>query len=152
MSVSGLSITPCTFTSSAHSTPSAMLPAPDAPRLPQLTSLAPVQAQNSLADSTLRHDELRSEFELSSDSHSAVEISDNDHTDLSVVTQQINEFMRGMNRQLSFHLDEDLNRQVVSVVDRESGDVIRQLPSEEMLALAKKMADQMAGILLKTEV
>ncbi|KAB7684575.1 flagellar protein FlaG [Plesiomonas shigelloides] len=152
MSVSGLSITPCTFTSSAYSTPPAMPPAPDVPRLPQSTPLAPVQAQNSLADSTQRHDQLRSEFELSSDSHSAVEISDNDHTDLSVVTQQINEFMRGMNRQLSFHLDEDLNRQVVSVVDRESGDVIRQLPSEEMLELAKKMADQMAGILLKTEV
>ena len=152
MSVSGLSITPCSFTSSAHSTLPAMPPAPDAPRLPQLTSQAPIQAQNTLADSTLRHDELRSEFDRSSDSHSAVEISDNDHTDLSVVTQQINEFMRGMNRQLSFHLDEDLNRLVVSVVDRESGDVIRQLPSEEMLELAKKMADQMAGILLKTEV
>ena len=47
---------------------------------------------------------------------------------------------------LRFATDEVLNRQIVSVVDKESGEVIRQLPPEEVLRAARNI-DYMRGIL-----
>ncbi|MGL6000655.1 MAG: flagellar protein FlaG [Plesiomonas sp.] len=155
MSVSGLSITPCTFTASPLSAqqPVTVVSGSQSPTAqPHHTVSADItfdNLQQPTQHSSIVCDEVLTELGAhSADSSPAAD----DAAELSAVTQQLNEFMRGMNRQLSFHLDEDLNRQVVSVVDRESGEVIRQLPSKEMLELAKKMADQMAGILLNTEV
>lgn len=42
------------------------------------------------------------------------------------------------------------NTMVVQVVDRDTGDVIRQIPSEEMLKLAKAL-DQLQGLLIKQQ-
>ncbi|MGL5906360.1 MAG: flagellar protein FlaG, partial [Shewanella sp.] len=39
---------------------------------------------------------------------------------------------------------------VVSVMDIETGELIRQIPTEEALALAEKMSE-IAGLLMKTE-
>jgi len=47
---------------------------------------------------------------------------------------------------LHFEKDEILNRQIVSVIDRESGEIIRQLPPEELLRAARNI-DYMRGIL-----
>ncbi|MGL5990452.1 MAG: flagellar protein FlaG [Plesiomonas sp.] len=148
MSVSGLSITPCTFTASPLSALQSVVSGSQ--------SLAAQSHHTVSADITsdnLHSSIMRDEGLTESDTHfTDLSPAADDPAELSAVTQQLNEFMRGMNRQLSFHLDEDLNRQVVSVVDRESGEVVRQLPSKEMLELAKKMADQMAGIFLDTEI
>lgn len=158
MSVSGLSITPCTFTASSVSPLSAQQPiavvsGSQSPAVQLRHTVSVDITSDSLQQSTQHSGIVRDEGLTERGAHSAdSSTAADDPAELSAVTQQLNEFMRGMNRQLSFHLDEDLNRQVVSVVDRESGEVIRQLPSKEMLELAKKMADQMAGILLNTEV
>jgi len=47
---------------------------------------------------------------------------------------------------LHFEKDEILNRQIVSVIDRESGEIIRQLPPEELLRAARNI-DYMRRIL-----
>ncbi|MCX9458055.1 flagellar protein FlaG, partial [Vibrio cholerae] len=73
-------------------------------------------------------------------------------SDLSEVTAQIEKFMNSMQRGLAFSIDEKSGSQVVSVLDKRSGEVIRQIPSEDMLVIARQMADKAAGILLKTEV
>ena len=75
-----------------------------------------------------------------------------DTSDLSEVTAQIEKFMNSMQRGLAFSIDEKSGSQVVSVLDKRSGEVIRQIPSEDMLVIARQMADKAAGILLKTEV
>ena len=51
---------------------------------------------------------------------------------------------------LRFSVDGDLEKLVVSVVDKESEEVVRQFPSEEMLVLAKQMRD-LEGILFDAE-
>ncbi|MGL4269126.1 MAG: flagellar protein FlaG [Plesiomonas sp.] len=71
---------------------------------------------------------------------------------LNEVTAQIEKFMNSMQRGLAFSIDEKSGNQVVSVLDKLSGEVIRQIPSEEMLVIARQMADKAAGILLNTEV
>lgn len=54
---------------------------------------------------------------------------------------EVGDFLQSLNRHLSFSVDDTSNRTVVSVVDQSSGDVIRQIPSEEILRIAEKIKD-----------
>ncbi len=54
---------------------------------------------------------------------------------------EINEFVQSIQRDLSFNMDEASGRTVIRVVDRESGDLIRQIPSDEVLAIASHIRD-----------
>jgi flagellar protein FlaG len=56
----------------------------------------------------------------------------------------IQSFVDNNQRNLSFSVDEDSQRSVVSVTDANSGDVIRQIPSEEVLELAQRLQDLQA--------
>lgn len=60
---------------------------------------------------------------------------------LEEVAQQLQDFMGGMNRSLQFHVDEDSGRDVIKVVDKNTGDVIKQYPSEEVLGLVSKLSE-----------
>jgi len=44
-------------------------------------------------------------------------------------------------RDLQFKVDEATNKVVMSIVDKKTGDVIRQIPSEDVLKLAKRLQD-----------
>jgi len=55
--------------------------------------------------------------------------------------KRIQEFVDEMQRGLQFSIDEDTGRIVVKVIARQSGEVIRQLPSEEALELAKRLQE-----------
>jgi flagellar protein FlaG len=54
---------------------------------------------------------------------------------------KLNEFVQSNSRQLVFSVDEGSNRQVVKVTDSESGKIIRQIPSEEVLRLSERLQD-----------
>ncbi len=51
---------------------------------------------------------------------------------------------------LQFSLDQDSGRTVVKMVDTETEEVLRQFPSEEMLAISKSI-DRMQGLLINRE-
>ncbi|MCP3427814.1 flagellar protein FlaG [Opacimonas viscosa] len=63
-----------------------------------------------------------------------------------------------VNRDLNFQIDKNSAKTIVSVVDSESGDVIRQIPSEEFIKIAEKIKDMAenselrSGILFNSEV
>ena len=52
---------------------------------------------------------------------------------------------------LSFHVDEALDRPVITVVDKKSGEVVRTLPSEEIIRVAHNI-EKMRGILFDSPV
>jgi len=54
----------------------------------------------------------------------------------------VNDFVQNIHRELQFSVDQDLGRTVVKVVDSESGDLIRQIPEEIFLELARKVKEQ----------
>ncbi len=54
----------------------------------------------------------------------------------------MNSFVQSVQRDLLFTVDNDLDRTVVKVVDTESGDVIRQIPEETFLELARNMKER----------
>ncbi len=59
---------------------------------------------------------------------------------------EVSDFVQAQNRQLAFSIDEKSERQVVKVTDSESGDVIRQIPSEEVLALSERIKELQSDV------
>lgn len=51
----------------------------------------------------------------------------------------VNEFVQSVQRDLQFSVDEELNTTVVKVIDSKSGELIRQIPEESFLELARKL-------------
>lgn len=61
---------------------------------------------------------------------------------------KINKAIQSISRDVEFSVDEDTRMNVVKVVDAKTKEVIRQFPSEEVLAIAKAL-DKLQGLLLK---
>ena len=52
--------------------------------------------------------------------------------------------------ELSYHVDNELKRVVVEVRDRADGTVLRQIPGEEVLRMARRLRDGQGGLLQVT--
>jgi flagellar protein FlaG len=55
------------------------------------------------------------------------------------VAERIRQYLRESGRELDFRVDADTHRMVVTVRDQETGEVIRQIPSEEILRIARSL-------------
>ncbi|MBY6186888.1 flagellar protein FlaG [Marinobacter hydrocarbonoclasticus] len=73
-----------------------------------------------------------------------------DRSQLSQIAEELEHFIGGNQRGLSFHVDEDTGRDVVVVKDVTTDEVIRQIPAEEVLELAARLSD-LTGMLVETE-
>lgn len=62
----------------------------------------------------------------------------------------IQDFVQSVRRNLNFSLEEGSGRVVVKVTDAGSGEVIRQIPSEEALQLAENLSE-VRSLLFKAE-
>lgn len=62
--------------------------------------------------------------------------------------KSINKTMQQLSQNIEFSVDTDSRRTVVKVIDQQTGDVIRQMPSEEALEISKAL-DRIQGLLLK---
>lgn len=62
------------------------------------------------------------------------------------ISASLNEDMKIRSKNLSFSIDKDTSRMVVTVADKETGEVIKQIPSEAVLKVAHSMA-ALKGIL-----
>ncbi len=63
---------------------------------------------------------------------------------------RIQDTVNQIDSQIQFSVEEDLNQVVVKVVERDSGELIRQFPPEEVLRVQRFFEEQ-PGILLKEE-
>lgn len=61
--------------------------------------------------------------------------------EINEAVNRINDVVRSVQRDLSFNLDEDSGKTVIRVVNSESGELIRQIPSEQVLAIANHLRD-----------
>lgn len=64
--------------------------------------------------------------------------------------RQVNDTLQMVSQKLEFSIDKDTEAFVVKVVDKETKEVIRQIPSEEMLELAKAL-DKLQGLLIRDQ-
>ena len=64
-----------------------------------------------------------------------------------LATRQVEQAVRAQASSLAFSIDQSSGKAVVTVTDSETGEVLRQIPSEEMLSLSQTM-NRMQGLLL----
>jgi flagellar protein FlaG len=74
------------------------------------------------------------------------------------VSEAVGQMAQIIRRDLNFALDEDSGKMVVKIVDAESQELVRQIPPEELLVLARRLlqiqqeqslsGDQLKGLLL----
>lgn len=94
---------------------------------------------------------LASESIKESDGHSQCEQSQKPSFEqLQELTAKMTDMMSVMRKGLAFRIDDVSGQQVVSVLDEGSGELIRQIPTEEALELAEKMAE-VSGLLMKAK-
>jgi flagellar protein FlaG len=70
---------------------------------------------------------------------------------LQVAVERMNAKMVDGGRGLNFHIDPALNQPVVTVTNKETGEVIRQIPNEVIVKLAHSLEDT-KGLLLNAKV
>ncbi|OEC44429.1 flagellin [Pseudomonas sp. 1D4] len=61
--------------------------------------------------------------------------------DLESAVSDIQSFVQAVKRGLEFSVDDSTGDVVVKVIDTDSGKLIRQIPSEELLKLAERLDD-----------
>jgi len=71
------------------------------------------------------------------------------------VVHQLETQSQSLRRDLQFSVDDSTGRVIVTVTDSETNEVIRQIPSEELLALSRHLADavddDVSGFLFESE-
>jgi len=73
-----------------------------------------------------------------------------DRESLEAMAQKLQDFVGSLNRGLEFSVHEDSGRDVIKVIDKNSGDTVRQYPSEEELDLVASLSDA-AGTFVNIE-
>lgn len=62
---------------------------------------------------------------------------------LEKVVSQLNAYVQNTQRDVDFSVDDSTGRVVVRVIDSESEQVIRQIPSEDMLAISRHLLESL---------
>ncbi len=71
-----------------------------------------------------------------------------DLQDLQDAVKKVEKFTAPLASDLQFKIDEETGVRVIKVMDRTTHEVIRQIPSEEMLAIASTL-EQLQGLLVR---
>lgn len=58
---------------------------------------------------------------------------------------QIADYVQSISRDLQFRVDEQIGTTVITVVDSETDEIIRQIPAEEAVSLARYIAEVRSG-------
>ncbi|MNY50554.1 flagellar protein FlaG [compost metagenome] len=61
---------------------------------------------------------------------------------------QVEQLMTTVNESLRFKVHEDTNRTIITVVNQETGEVLREIPSEKFLDLVAMFQKQLSGLLV----
>lgn len=125
------------------SLPSIAQTAAAAPALPQQTAPATdAAARNARASEAVR----RAAESAASDANTPTISKE----DLLQAVEDVKVAISAVTNDLTFSIDDDTGRTVVKIIDRETEELIRQIPSEEVLLMAKAL-DKLKGILVKQE-
>ena len=72
-----------------------------------------------------------------------------DRAQLEQAVKEIKQLVKPMvSNSLDFSIDDSTGKAIVRITDRETGEMIRQIPSQEMLEIARSL-DKMQGMLLR---
>ncbi|WP_206770678.1 flagellar protein FlaG [Pseudoalteromonas sp. bablab_jr011] len=130
---------------------SAITQSPDYAVAPQKVddkvTASPQLVANAVEESTKAENTLQQAERSVQAEQKTVEKDELGREQLEKMAQQLQDFMGEMNRSLQFQVDEESGRDVIKVVDKNSGELIKQYPSEEVLSLVAKLSET-AGFLI----
>lgn len=66
------------------------------------------------------------------------------------IVQNLNETIKNLGRNVKFSVDEKTGHSVIQVLHSETGKLIRQIPSEEFLAISQNL-EKLKGLILSAE-
>ena len=66
------------------------------------------------------------------------------------VVSNLNDLVRNLQRELRFSVDTKSGDTIIKVVDRETDEVVRQIPSEEIVALRQRLEETTGGFFDET--
>ena len=58
--------------------------------------------------------------------------------------------IHSINREVDYHIEQDSNELVIKILDKETGEIIRQIPEEEFLRLTNRISEFNKSILDQT--
>lgn len=64
-----------------------------------------------------------------------------DEKKIETVVEDLNDFVQSAQRQLEFFVDKESGKTVVRVIDSDTGDTIRNIPSDEVLNMQKQLKE-----------
>ncbi len=110
--------------------------------------VAPPVSSEIKADSEKSSEPVKNQQPVASKEPSKV-----DESELKLAMKQIDDVMKNMQRELNFSVDKESGKTVVKVMDAQTREVIRQMPSEEALKLAQRIKEGHAseGMLLNSK-
>jgi flagellar protein FlaG len=73
-----------------------------------------------------------------------LEVSPKTQDEIEAVVSELNSFVQNIQRNIQFSVHEKTGHSIVTVSDRETGEEIRQFPSEQALAIAVHIAETLA--------
>jgi flagellar protein FlaG len=79
----------------------------------------------------------------------AARVAEQTAADLQATVQRMNALMTESRRALRFQVDESSGRTIITVLNPETGEIVRQIPSPEMLALARALDASGTGAMLQ---
>ncbi|EED30871.1 flagellar protein FlaG protein [gamma proteobacterium NOR5-3] len=65
--------------------------------------------------------------------------------ELAQATQDISDYIQTVSRSLQISVDGDLGATVIKVLDTDTDEIVRQIPAEEILQIARFLAEQQAS-------
>ena len=104
----------------------------------ELVEAKPLSEAKQVKQAEKQLDVRKAEKETEANAKTEVELKD-----LSSVVAKINEQVQSIQRDLEFSVDDESGRDVVVIKDSNSNTVIKQIPSEEMLELARNLNEQL---------
>jgi flagellar protein FlaG len=74
-----------------------------------------------------------------------------DGGNLSQAVSRLNAHVQNIHRELEFSIDKATGRTIIKVIDSSTKEVIRQLPPEEVLQVARRIAAMQEGTILRVK-
>jgi len=59
--------------------------------------------------------------------------------DLTKIVEEVNDALKSLDVKRGYRVDKELNKTIVSIIDTETDDIIRQIPMEDAIRLAKNI-------------
>jgi len=113
---------------------------PPADAKPQISSVAMQEGQKIKTD-----DAVDAKLEVAKQKDKSVEeaiaAKSVSSDELKVSVDKLNNYLKADQRNLAFSVDEDSGRDVVSILDTVSKEIIKQYPTEEILTLSAKLSE-----------